>query len=784
MSLCVADSFDLGLARFDFVGAGNIWVDDSLVDDSSVRFVQYLIGNALTHTSPGQLEIIAFDDSLTGLVAPFQEINNGGERLLKVVNSPKELAGVLEYLRRHIQGVANVVQGRSSTLTEFRRAVGKPIEGYKLVVLSADFGLLDDGIQNAVRTLAKAGPRNGVSFVIHAPSLGVNEYFLELFQQVEVSGDVLCDQTGMPIGSFQAPSAEELIDIAYSVQKALVSLPVEIVPFGEIESLVDPWQHNSRDGITFTVGRYGTSAIAITLGDEVNQRHNALVTGAVGQGKSNLISVIVHSLCHRYSPQELQLYLLDFKEGVTLQRFTDGPAGEYLPHARVLGLEADREFGLAVLTHLFAIYSSRMKEFKRAGVQSVREYRTKYPDAVMPRIVLFVDEFQMMFAERDKISDQIADLLQRGVRLFRACGIHIVLSSQTIGGNNSLIGSAAEGLFGQVPVRIALKNSIAESHATLGSRNDAAAHLRSREAIVNLDYGEVSQNRKTSIAFADEEVLAPMRHSWWIAASSTPAPYVFNGERALCLEDSNGMIGNLTQPSGQSPLALFGQQIEVGGTVLGVAMNNDAGRNVAIVGPSNAAIPLANALRGLSLQPHVGEVEVVVLDFLHVNEQWEVAREQLYADLVGAGVSLRLIAPEDAGATLTELAERVDATPSSSPLTRTSYVLGLGMERLRDVDRLPDLCRNGPGGGIHILGWWMKADAFNEQVGYGGAAYFDVKAAYGLDTQTTRRFIDEPLLEWRPRANRMIIWDSASMPAPVRVIPYTRYPGVNDDCRN
>ena len=46
MSLCVADSVDLGLARFDFVGAGNIWVDDSLVDDSSVRFVQYLIGNA------------------------------------------------------------------------------------------------------------------------------------------------------------------------------------------------------------------------------------------------------------------------------------------------------------------------------------------------------------------------------------------------------------------------------------------------------------------------------------------------------------------------------------------------------------------------------------------------------------------------------------------------------------------------------------------------------------------------------------------------------------------
>lgn len=784
MSLRVAENVDLGSKRLDFIGAGNIWVDDSLIDDSSVKFVQHLIGEAFANTAPGQLEIIVYDDSLSGLAAPFQDVNNGGEKLLRIVNSPKDLLICLDYLRRHVQGVANVVQGRSSTLTAFRRAVGKPIEGYKLLVLSADFDLLDDEIKNSVRTLAKAGPRNGVSFLIHAPALGVNEFFLNLFQQVEVSGDLLCDKTGKLIGTFDAPCAEKLISIANSVQQALISTTVEIVPFGEIEPLGDKWLHSSRDGITFTVGRYGMSVISITLGDEINQRHNALVTGAVGQGKSNLISVIVHSLCHRYSPQELQLYLLDFKEGVTLQRFTDGPQGEYLPHARVLGLEADREFGLAVLTHLFTIYSSRMKEFKRVGVQSLREYRIKLPDARMPRIVLFVDEFQMMFAERDKISDQIADLLQRGVRLFRACGIHVVLASQTIGGNNSLIGATAEGLFGQVPVRIALKNSVAESQATLGSRNDAAAHIRSREAIVNLDYGEVSQNKKTAITFADENILAPMRHTWWAAANSTPAPYVFNGERALCLDDSKLAIDKLMRHPADSPVAFFGQRIEVDGTVLDVAMNNDIGRNVAIVGPANASITLANALKSLSLQPHGSEVEVIVLDFLRVNKQWEATRERLYSDLTQSGISVRLIEPEEANTALTELAERAEASqPRSTPL-RTTYVLGLGMERLHDAFCLPDLCRNGPGHGIHILGWWMKADAFNEQVGYGGSAYFDVKAAYGLDTQTTRRFLDEPLLDWRPRANRMIVWDSAVMPAPVRVIPYTRYPGTTEEFDN
>ena len=71
-----------------------------------------------------------------------------------------------------------------------------------------------------------------------------------------------------------------------------------------------------------------------------------------------------------------------------------------------------------------------MKQFKEAGVQSLREYRMALPEAQMPRIVLIVDEFQMMFSERDKLSDQIADLLQKGVRLFRACGIHIILASQ------------------------------------------------------------------------------------------------------------------------------------------------------------------------------------------------------------------------------------------------------------------------------------------------------------------------------------------------------------------
>ena len=341
------------------------------------------------------------------------------------------------------------------------------------------------------------------------------------------------------------------------------------------------------------------------------------------------------------------------------------------------------------------------------------------------------------------------------------------------------MGSAAEGLFGQVPIRIALKNSLSESQATLGARNDAAAHLRSREAIVNLDYGAVAANKKTAITFADEAILGPLRRQWWNGGSSAPAPYVFDGETALSLDSDKLTLSNLSNRDNGNAVAFLGHRIDVDGSVLSIPMNHDVGRNMAIIGSANAAIPLANAIRSLSLQHEPETAEVVVIDLLNANKQWEAIRTKFYSDLTASGIHCKVVEPEDIEATIDELADRAATSGSLSSVKHSTYLLGLGLERLRSAGRFSELCRTGADNGIHIFGWWLKADAFNDHVGYGGNAYFDIKAAYGLDTQTTRRLLDEPLLEWRPRSNRMIIWDAASMPAPVRLIPYTTYPGVD-----
>ena len=53
----------------------------------------------------------------------------------------------------------------------------------------------------------------------------------------------------------------------------------------------------------------------------------------------------------------------------------------------------------------------------------------------------------MLFADNDSLAREAADLLVRSVRLFRAAGIHLLLASQTIGGNMALAGSAGDSLF-------------------------------------------------------------------------------------------------------------------------------------------------------------------------------------------------------------------------------------------------------------------------------------------------------------------------------------------------
>src|SRR5947209_17738823 len=132
----------------------------------------------------------------------------------------------------------------------------------------------------------------------------------------------------------------------------------------------------------------------LALGRGTSQ--HALVAGKTGSGKSTLLHALITNLAMHYGPDEVELYLIDFKKGVEFKTY----ATHELPHARVIAVESEREFGLSVLQRLDAELKRRGDLFRAHGAQDLRAYR-QASGKPLPRILLIVDEFQEFFVEDD-----------------------------------------------------------------------------------------------------------------------------------------------------------------------------------------------------------------------------------------------------------------------------------------------------------------------------------------------------------------------------------------------
>ena len=788
LDVCSELKYEPGVS-IKYIGKGNIWINDTF-DNYVGLFARSLLAQAIRKTAPGQLTIYGYDSSISGIFSSFSALSSIDPKFLEIIMNDNDFNRKLDYLSQHIISVQNVIQDRYESLLDFRNEAQSPIESYKLVVLYLDVAYLDKKARMRLKNLLINGPKCGVSFIIISPA--------PVLIESSSGKDVNLDPT-----SFDPEiSVVELNRLKATVRKrrretevswrpenpdALVQLcdeyireyqvtPLPTVSFVNLHVNEPMWKRSSADGITFSVGTYGTNSMEITMGEEKTQRHNAIATGAVGQGKSNLISVIVHSLCWRYSPKELHLYLLDFKEGVSFKAFSNIDRDEYLPHAQALGLECDPEFGLAVLEHLYKEYKQRMKTLKEYNVKSISELRSKNPQIKMPRIVCIIDEFQLMFEGRQG-SEKIADLLEKSVRLFRASGIHFILASQTLCDNGSIAFTQKKNsLFAQVPIRIALKNTFEESRQTLAIDNTAAAYLRPREAIINLDYGELSQNKKAVIAYADEKVLIPIRRKWWEAtAGVTVAPYVFESEKRTtivkCLQEVEHEFAASKRYS-----AIFGELLSVSGERVKVPLTRESGRNIAILGlpeeECNTAVGMMqNIALGLTVQGNAKKRFV----FCNFDEEYlfDTKYAEFLAKMKASGNSVELIEPNKFTDLLNEL--------SSAAIDCETFIFAMCLDHWKfepdivnnNASPLKDFTERNTSRGIHVIGWWQKISNFTAQIsGYGSPDSFNSRIFLRADEQQIRP-ITNLLIHYTPQINRAMLYDSVEFTEEKKFIPYS-----------
>lgn len=264
------------------------------------------------------------------------------------------------------------------------------------------------------------------------------------------------------------------------------------------------WFTGNHDEIAIPIGIKGANTIVkMVLGrGGGSTEHHALIAGQTGAGKSTLLHTLVMSTLISYSPDEVQMYLLDFKEGVEFSAYT-----RYrLPSLRVVAINSEREFGLNVLKELCTELEARTKHFTRYGVSDINGYVKLADVPKVPKLLLIFDEVQELFrnkSESDSISSECLSCLNKLVMQGRAMGIHVILACQDFHNCSGL-----EAYFSQMAIRIAVKGSEDGAASILSSDNAGIKTLQNQPAgaaIYNGGGGVESANNFFQVSYINEE---------------------------------------------------------------------------------------------------------------------------------------------------------------------------------------------------------------------------------------------------------------------------------------
>ena len=755
--------------------------------DAATRAIQNVMLRLVTTFPPGKVRFTIIDPvGLGENFSAFMHLADYDERLVasriwtEAAHINQRLADLTEHMENVIQ---KYLRNEFASIQEYNRHAGEVAEPYQILVIANFPANFSDEAARRLVSIAASGARCGVFTLISTDSRLALPRNFDLADLEAAAVALVWDAAGkgfrfksgelaqLPLVLEAPPSGEQFTHIVRAVGLLAKDAARVEVPFDFVVPAEGAWwTADSRGGIEAPLGRAGAKALQhLRLGRGTSQ--HVLVAGKTGSGKSTLLNATITNLALHYAPSELEFYLIDFKKGVEFKAY----ATHKLPHARVIAIESEREFGLSVLERLDLELKRRGDLFRQHGVQDVKGYRHAAREAPMPRILLVIDEFQEFFTSDDRISHDASLLLDRLVRQGRAFGIHVLLGSQTLAGAYSL----ARSTIGQMAVRIALQCSESDAHLILSEDNTAARLLsRPGEAIYNDANGLIEGNHPFQVVWlADEEREGYLRRIRQLADERQPAesaPIVFEGNAAADPRDNRQLAAVFEGPAPvqmpPTPVAWLGAAVAVKDPTP-IPFRRQSGSNLLITGHQEelALGMLATAVTALSGQfppsdaprpsDDVSDRRFVILDGTRPESPdagyWSRLAAQLPLDA-------SVVLPRDAAAAVTGIAQEVErrlagGEQAAGPIFLVIYNLA----RFRDLKRSDDfafgdddaagagkqlatILREGPALGVHTLVWCDSYNNASRWLERQSLRDFEVRVLFQMSATDSSNLMDSP----------------------------------------
>jgi len=773
------------------------------VKEDCIRAAQSVMLRLLANVPPGKVLFTLLDPvGLGQSAAPFMSLADHEEKLItnRAWTEPQHIEEQLGKLTEHMETVIQkYLRNDYATIEEYNQKAGEVAEPYRvLVVFDFPVNFSETSARRLV-SIAKNGPRCGVYTIIVMdtdPSKKL-PYGFNL-ADLEHAANVIYDEGTSFVWAnekferytvwLDGPPSDELFKyiIKETGTRAPESMRVE-VPFDKLlaKAGVDHdsiWQGSTRERIHVPLGPQGAKKLQyLTLG--TGTEHHAVCIGMPGSGKTNLMHIIITTMGMMYSPAEMQLYLVDFKQGVGFKRYAE--VG--LPHAKVIAIDSEREFGLSVLQKLDKELNERGEKFRAIGVDAISDYRQKKPDEDLPRILLLVDEFQEFFSYDDNIGTQAGLLLDRLVRQGRYAGIHVMLGSQSLANRSSLPTST----LGQIGIRIALKCGESDARLIMGDGNLQARLLsRPGEAIYNSANGLIEGNSFFQVALFSEEDrnkrLEEIRNfseqAQTKAGRRFDLPVVFEGNAPARFEEckalkevleSNGRPARvkaadawLGEPIAIRPPTAARFRRQGGSNLLIVTRDEEEGVGIAL-----------SSLLSLFGQYGPDASRFFIFNLTTADSEWNELPQKLVEFPHDVQIVGRRNLAEVLNNLVSEANRRIEDQSSNTP---EIYFVILGLHRARDLRDDEDglssyskdgkaagldphalfltLLREGPESGIHVIAW-SDAYAGIARVDRRIMGEFSMRVAGPMSNEDSGRVIDDSLASKLDKPHRAVFYD-------------------------